>query len=108
MPRIDNARYKYVLEVLMNESKIGFFRSFIYSITSFDKYRLFLRQSTGRVVAYLILLSLVLALITCASWYPMTSKVVNIFRRTTGRRTGFQARKRKAGDLCRNAHRHRQ
>lgn len=79
MPRIDNARYKYVLEVLMNESKTGFFRSFIYSITSFDKYRLFLRQSTGRVVAYLVLLSLVLALVTCASWYPMTSKVVNMF-----------------------------
>ena len=63
----------------MNESKTGFFKSFFYSITSFGKYRLFLRQSTGRVVAYLILLSLVLALAICASWYSQVSELIDIF-----------------------------
>ena len=63
----------------MNESKTGFFKSFFYSITSFGKYRLFLRQSTGRVVAYLILLSLVLSLATCASWFSQVSELIDIF-----------------------------
>lgn len=47
----------------MNETKINIFTRFYYSITSFDKYRLFLRQGTGKAVAYLLLLSALLALV---------------------------------------------
>ncbi|MGI6669917.1 MAG: DUF1189 domain-containing protein [Acetivibrionales bacterium] len=46
----------------MNETKLGFFSRFYYSITSFEKYRLFLRQSTSKAVVYLLLLSLILSL----------------------------------------------
>ncbi|HEX2947626.1 MAG TPA: DUF1189 domain-containing protein [Clostridia bacterium] len=42
----------------MDESKMGFFSRLYYSITSFDKYRNFLRQSTGKAVVYLLILSL--------------------------------------------------
>lgn len=46
----------------MNETKLGFFSRFYYSITSFEKYRLFLRQSTGKAVVYLLLVSLIFSL----------------------------------------------
>jgi hypothetical protein len=46
----------------MNDNKAGLFKCFIYSITSFDKYRLFLRQSTGKAVGYLILFTLLLSI----------------------------------------------
>lgn len=45
----------------MNETKISIFQRFYYSIISFDKYRLFLRQSMGKAVTYLLLLTLVLS-----------------------------------------------
>ncbi len=61
----------------MNESKTGLFRSFWYSITSFSKYRLFLRQSTGRVVVYLLLLSVVSTLGSCIGLYAQTSEVTD-------------------------------
>lgn len=48
----------------MNETKNGFFSRLFYSITSFDKYRSFLRQSNGKAVVYLLLLSLVVAIAT--------------------------------------------
>lgn len=44
----------------MNDSNPGFFSRLYYSITSFDKYRCFLGQSTGKAVVYLLLLSLFL------------------------------------------------
>lgn len=46
----------------MNKTKINIFTRFYYSITSFAKYRMFLRQSTGNAVVYLLLLSILLAL----------------------------------------------
>lgn len=46
----------------MNETKLGFFPRLFYSMSSFDKYRLFLRQSTGKAVVYLLLLTILLAL----------------------------------------------
>lgn len=48
----------------MNGSKLGFFAKVYYSIAGFSKYRYFLRQSTGKAVIYLLLISMVLALIT--------------------------------------------
>lgn len=58
----------------MNESKTGLFRSFWYSITSFSKYRLFLKQSAGRVVAYLLLLSVLSTLGTCIEVYSIVNQ----------------------------------
>lgn len=48
----------------MEETKIGFFSSIYYSIAGFAKYRYFLRNSTGRVILYLLILSLVIGIIT--------------------------------------------
>ena len=48
----------------MDEPKLNFFTKIYYSITSFDKYRYFLRQSVGRAVAYLLLLALALGTAT--------------------------------------------
>jgi hypothetical protein len=46
----------------MNDTKINIFSRFFYSITSFARYRLFLRQSVGKAVLYLLLLSVLLSL----------------------------------------------
>jgi len=46
----------------MNNTKINIFKRFFYSLTSFDKYRLFLRQNTGKAVVYLLLLSILVSL----------------------------------------------
>lgn len=46
----------------MNETKINIFTRFYYSITSFARYRLFLRQGVGKAVVYLLLLSILLSL----------------------------------------------
>lgn len=46
----------------MYNTKINIFKRFFYSITSFDKYRLFLRQNTGKAVVYLLLLSILVSL----------------------------------------------
>ncbi|MGE5613791.1 MAG: DUF1189 domain-containing protein [Bacillota bacterium] len=47
----------------MNNTKLGFFSRFFYSIASFEKYRLFLRQSTGKAMVYLLLVSLFFSLV---------------------------------------------
>ncbi len=65
----------------MNETKLGFFSRLYYSITSFDKYRLFLRQSTGKSVVYLLLITLVLSIAVNVSTYNEFSKVIDL---TTG------------------------
>ncbi len=46
----------------MNETKVNIFTRFYYSITSFARYRLFLRQGVGKAVAYLLLLSFLISL----------------------------------------------
>lgn len=46
----------------MNDTRLGFFSRFYYSIVSLEKYRLFLRQSTGKAVVYLLLVSLIFSL----------------------------------------------
>ena len=48
----------------MDEPRMGFFSRIYYSIAGFDKYRYFLRQSTGKAVVYLLLITLVLGVIT--------------------------------------------
>lgn len=45
------------------DKKPGFFTKIYYSIAGFEKYRCFLRQSIGRAIAYLILLSLIASLL---------------------------------------------
>lgn len=61
----------------MNGTKTGFFRCLYYSVTSFSKYRLFLRQSTGRVVAYLMLLSFLAAISVSISWFTMANEIID-------------------------------
>ncbi len=63
----------------MNNTKPNFFRCFFYSITSFDKYRLFLRQSVGRAVVYLLLLSLFIALIVGIPTWIEYNKIMESF-----------------------------
>jgi hypothetical protein len=55
----------------MNENKINIFKCFIYSITGFERYRVLLRQSMGKAVAYLILLSLLLSVAVFVPVYIM-------------------------------------
>lgn len=43
-------------------NRMNFASRFFYSITSFDKYRLFLRQSAGKAVVYLLLITMAAAL----------------------------------------------
>ena len=47
----------------MNKTKTNFFACFFYSITSFDKYRLFLRHSVARTVIHLLLVTIFIALV---------------------------------------------
>ena len=53
------------------------FRCLYYSVTSFSKYRLFLRHSTGRVVAYLMLLSFLAAISVSISWFTMANEIID-------------------------------
>lgn len=59
----------------MNNTKINIFMRFFYSITSFDKYRLFLRQGTGKAVLYLLFLTI---LISLAIYIPANIQYNNI------------------------------
>ncbi len=61
----------------MNENKINNFKCFIYSITGFDRYRILLRQSMGKAVGYLILLSLLLSVAVFAPIYSTSNEVIN-------------------------------
>ncbi len=65
----------------MNNEKTGLIKSFIYSFTSFDKYRLLLRQSTGKAVSYLILLTL---LISIALYVPLSVQYSGIVDTASG------------------------
>lgn len=46
----------------MNEPRLNFFTKIYYSIASFDSYRFFIRQRTGKAVLYLLLLSFLVTL----------------------------------------------
>lgn len=48
----------------MDEPRMGFFSRIYYSMAGFGKYRYFLRQSTGKAVVYLLLITLVIGVIT--------------------------------------------
>ena len=60
----------------MNNEKTGLIKSFIYSFTSFDKYRMLLRESTGKAVGYLILLTLLLSIVL---YVPLGIQLSGIF-----------------------------
>ncbi len=60
----------------MNENKINIFKCFIYSITGFGKYRLLLRQSMGKAVGYLILLSFLLSVAAFAPLYSISNEIL--------------------------------
>lgn len=62
----------------MNETKLSIFKRFYYSITSFDKYRLFLRQSTGKAVVYLLLLTLILSAALYITEYNRYDDVIDV------------------------------
>lgn len=61
----------------MDELNPGFFRRIFYSITSFDKYRYFLRQSTGKAVVYLLLLSLFLGVIITVQYGIEYNRIID-------------------------------
>lgn len=63
----------------MSTTKTGFFRSLFYSITSFSKYRLFLRHRVGRAVVYLLLLTLLLSIPICFKWYSELKEGADLF-----------------------------
>jgi len=46
----------------MDQTKIGFFQKLFYSITSFDFYKKVIKESIGKAVIYLLLLSVLLSL----------------------------------------------
>ena len=62
----------------MNETKLSIFHRFFYSITNFDKYRLFLRQSTGKAVVYLLLLTMLLSAAIYTVEYNRYIKTIDI------------------------------
>ncbi len=61
----------------MNNKKTNIFKCFIYSITSFDNYKLFLRESTGKAIGYLVLLSLLISIAIFAPFFSIANEVAN-------------------------------
>ncbi|MEN6315986.1 MAG: DUF1189 domain-containing protein [Clostridiaceae bacterium] len=61
----------------MGESRIGFFSSIYYSIAGFSKYRYFLRNSTGRAIVYLLIISLVIGVITLVPEVNLFNKTID-------------------------------
>ncbi len=61
----------------MDESNLGFFSRLYYSITSFGKYRYFLRQSTSKAVVYLLLITMVIAAIISVQAGIASSKIID-------------------------------
>lgn len=60
----------------MNKTKTNFFACVYYSISGFDKYRLFLRHSVSRAVVYLLLVSMLIALVVgIPAWIEYTDIV---------------------------------
>jgi hypothetical protein len=61
----------------MDESNLGFFSRLYYSITSFGKYRYFLRQRTSKAVVYLLLITMVIAAIISVQAGIESSKIID-------------------------------
>jgi len=61
----------------MDEPRLDFFSRIYYSISGFSKYRNFLRQSTGKAVVYLLLISLVLGVITLVPEVNLYNKTMD-------------------------------
>ena len=61
----------------MKEPGMGFFPKFFYSITSFAKYRYFLRQRTGAAIAYLLVITLVISAAIHIPAYNTYSKAMD-------------------------------
>ncbi len=61
----------------MDEPNMGFFSRIYYSMAGFGRYRYFLRQSTGKAVVYLLLITLVLGVITLIPTVHEYNKVVD-------------------------------
>jgi len=62
----------------MDESNMGFFSRLYYSITSFDKYRYFLRQNTSKAVVYLLLITMFFAVAISVQAGIESNKIVDV------------------------------
>jgi hypothetical protein len=75
----------------MNEHRINIFKCFIYSITGFDRYRVLLRQSMGKAVGCLILLTFLLSAVVFVPFYTMTHEMsVNALTYATEKMPDFK------------------
>ncbi len=75
----------------MDESNLGFFSRLYYSITSFDKYRYFLRQSTSKAVVYLLLITMFIAVIVSVQAGIQSGKIIDdIITGISGKIPDFQ------------------
>ena len=61
----------------MDEPRMGFFSRIYYSMAGFGRYRYFLRQSTGKAVVYLLLITLVIGVITFIPAVNEYNKVID-------------------------------
>lgn len=61
----------------MDEPKMSFFSRIYYSMAGFGKYRYFLRQSTGKAVVYLLLITLILGVISFIPVVNEYNKIVD-------------------------------
>lgn len=59
----------------MNEGKVNILKCFAYSISGTDRYRILLRQSTGKAVGCVILLSFLLSIVVFAPVYKIAFEV---------------------------------
>ncbi len=75
----------------MDESNMGFFSRLYYSITSFDKYRYFLRQSTSKAVIFLLIVSIFIAAIISVQAGIESNKIIDgIITGISGKIPDFQ------------------
>lgn len=75
----------------MDESNLGFFSRLYYSITSFGKYRYFLRQSTSKAVVYLLLITMFIAVIVSVQTGIESNKIIEeIITGISGKIPDFQ------------------
>lgn len=63
----------------MAEPKINFFTSIYYSMAGFSKYRYFLRNRTGKVILYLLVISLVIGVISLIPEINLYNRTIDEF-----------------------------
>ncbi|NLK21495.1 MAG: DUF1189 domain-containing protein [Epulopiscium sp.] len=66
----------------MENEKTGFFSKILKSITDFKMYPLIIKESVGRAIGYLVLLSLIIGLLGCIKPIYLTNKVIDMAVKT--------------------------